>query len=88
MSLPGIDEQMRLSSVIDAEFKFDLIDYLARWPDAPVHSLGEILDRGDYSAALEHDLQAPQRADLARHAGRRRRRGRSATTCSTLRERR
>ena len=53
VSIPGIDELMRGSSVIDAEFKFDLIAYLARWPNAPVHSLGEILDRGDYSTALE-----------------------------------
>jgi len=44
---------MRGASLIDAEFKFDLMAYLARWPNAPVHSLGEILDRGDYSTALE-----------------------------------
>jgi amidase len=53
VSIPGVDEQMRGSSLIDAEFKFDLIAYLSRWPGAPVHSLGEILDRGDYSTALE-----------------------------------
>jgi hypothetical protein len=52
VSIPGLDEQMRGSSLIDAEFKFDLIDYLARWPNAPVHSLREILDRGDYADAL------------------------------------
>jgi amidase len=53
LSLPGIDESIRGSSLIDAEFKFDLIDYLKRWPDAPVHSLGEILERGDYASALD-----------------------------------
>jgi Asp-tRNA(Asn)/Glu-tRNA(Gln) amidotransferase A subunit family amidase len=53
VSIPGVEEQMRGSSLIDGEFKFDLIAYLARWPGAPVHSLGEILDRGDYSTALE-----------------------------------
>ena len=53
VSLPGVEEQMRGSSLIDAEFKFDLIAYLSRWPAAPVHSLGEILDRGDYALALE-----------------------------------
>ncbi|HEX3645160.1 MAG TPA: amidase family protein [Vicinamibacterales bacterium] len=53
VSIPGIDELMRGSSLIDAEFKFDLMAYLARWPNAPVHSLAEILDRGDYSFALE-----------------------------------
>jgi Asp-tRNA(Asn)/Glu-tRNA(Gln) amidotransferase A subunit family amidase len=49
----GLDELIRGSSLIDAEFKFDLIDYLKRWPDAPVHSLGEILERGEYAAALD-----------------------------------
>ena len=53
VSLPGIDELMRGSSLIDAEFKFDLSEYLKRWPDAPVHSLAEILERGDYASALD-----------------------------------
>jgi Asp-tRNA(Asn)/Glu-tRNA(Gln) amidotransferase A subunit family amidase len=53
VSLPGVVDQMRNSSLIDAEFKFDLIKYLARWPNAPVHSLGDILERGDYALALE-----------------------------------
>jgi Asp-tRNA(Asn)/Glu-tRNA(Gln) amidotransferase A subunit family amidase len=53
VSIPAVDEQMRGSALIDAEFKFDLTAYLARWPNAPVHSLGEILDRGDYSTQLE-----------------------------------
>jgi Asp-tRNA(Asn)/Glu-tRNA(Gln) amidotransferase A subunit family amidase len=57
VSLAAIDEQMRLSSVIDAEFKFDLIEYLAHRPGAPVRSLREILDRGDYSAALEANFR-------------------------------
>ena len=57
VSMPGLDDQMRGSSVIDAEFKFDLIDYLKRWPNAPVHSLGEILERGDYAAALETNFK-------------------------------
>jgi Asp-tRNA(Asn)/Glu-tRNA(Gln) amidotransferase A subunit family amidase len=57
ISIPGLDEQMRGSSLIDAEFKYDLIDYLARWPAAPVHSLADILDRGDYAAALETNFR-------------------------------
>jgi amidase len=57
VSLAGVDEQMRTSSVIDAEFKFDLMDYLARRPGAPVHSLREILERGEYSAALEANFR-------------------------------
>ncbi|MGH9141265.1 MAG: amidase family protein [Vicinamibacterales bacterium] len=57
VALPGIDGQMRTSSVIDAEFKFDLMNYLARRPGAPVRSLREILDRGDYAAALETNFK-------------------------------
>ena len=72
VSLPGIEELMRGSSLIDAEFKFDLSEYLKRWPDAPVHSLGEILERGDYAVRPRHHLQAPQRPDIGRHARRRR----------------
>ena len=53
VKIPGLEALLRGSSVIDAEFKFDLMDYLARFPNAPVHSLGEILDRGAYHAALE-----------------------------------
>lgn len=51
--IPGLDELLRDSSLINAEFKFDLADYLSRHPDAPVKSLGEILDRGLYHQALE-----------------------------------
>ncbi len=29
------------------------MDYLARWPGAPVHSLKEILDKGEYGPAVE-----------------------------------
>jgi hypothetical protein len=51
--IPGLDELLRDSSVINAEFKFDFAEYLARHPEAPVKSLGEILDRGLYHAGLE-----------------------------------
>jgi amidase len=53
MDIPGIEALMDGSSVIDAEFKFDLMDYLAQFPNAPVHSLGDIVDRGVYHAELE-----------------------------------
>ena len=56
-TVPGLDELLRGSSVIDAEFKFDLADYLAGVPNAPVHSLSEILDRGLYHAALDGILK-------------------------------
>ena len=39
--------------VIDMETKFDLAEYLKSVPNAPVHSLHEILDRGLYDKQLE-----------------------------------
>jgi Asp-tRNA(Asn)/Glu-tRNA(Gln) amidotransferase A subunit family amidase len=51
--IPGLDDLLRDSSMINSDFKFDLADYLATVPDAPVTSLGEILDRGLYHVALE-----------------------------------
>jgi amidase len=51
--VPGLDELMRDSSVIADEFKFDLAAYLAKVPNAPVKSLGEILDRGLNHAELD-----------------------------------
>ena len=51
--IPGLEDLLRDSSLIDTEFKFDLADYLSRHPDAPVKSLGEILERGLYHQALE-----------------------------------
>lgn len=51
--IPGLDDLLRDSSLINSEFKFDLADYLAKHPDAPVTSLGDVIDRGLYHAALE-----------------------------------
>ena len=51
--LPGLEAAIQGASVLNAEFKYDLIDYLSQYPNAPVHSLAEILDRGEYHAALE-----------------------------------
>ena len=53
VTIAGLDDVLANSSVINAEFKFDLADYLARFPNAPVRSLTEILARGDYDKALE-----------------------------------
>src|SRR5439155_10882482 len=61
--IPGLEEQMTGSSVINAEFKFDLLDYLARYPNAPVHSLGEILDSGRYHASLEGNFRTRNRPE-------------------------
>jgi len=40
VEVPDYDTLMQGSSTINAEFKFDLFDFLAHYPNAPVHSLG------------------------------------------------
>ncbi len=71
--VPGLDDLLRDSSMIDADFKFDLADYLAGAGNAPVRSLGEILDRGLYHSALEatfrgRNAPASRDTDAARRA--------------------
>jgi Asp-tRNA(Asn)/Glu-tRNA(Gln) amidotransferase A subunit family amidase len=56
--IPGLDELLGSSSLISSEFKFDLADYLARHPNAPVKSLGDVLDKGLYHRALEATFRA------------------------------
>jgi amidase len=56
--VPGLDDLLRDSSMINSDFKFDLAEYLARADNPPVKSLGEILDRGLYHAALEGSFRA------------------------------
>ena len=51
--IPGLDSAVNRASVIDYEFKYDLIDYLASVPGKHVTGLTEILARGLYDAALE-----------------------------------
>jgi amidase len=66
VSVPGLDDLLRESSVINDEFKFDLADYLARVPDAPVKSLGEIIDRGLHHEALDQNFRlrnAPEKRE-------------------------
>jgi amidase len=66
VGIPGLDDLLANSSLTNAEFKFALADYLARHADAPVKSLGEILDLGLYHVALEEGLRtrnAPERRD-------------------------
>jgi len=71
--IPGLDDLLRDSSMINSDFKFDLADYLATVPDAPVKSLGEILDRGLYHTALEATFRsrnavASRESDASRRA--------------------
>jgi len=57
MPFPELDELLQNTSVINAEFKFDLADFLAQFPSAPVHSLGEILLGGKYHPAIDAVLK-------------------------------
>lgn len=58
VTVPGLSDLLRDSSLITAEFKFDLLDYLAANPDAPIRSLGEVVDRGLEDVALESTFKA------------------------------
>jgi Asp-tRNA(Asn)/Glu-tRNA(Gln) amidotransferase A subunit family amidase len=53
VTVPGFDSLLVGTSVIDYETKWDLIDYLARTPDAPAKSLRDILDGGLFHESLE-----------------------------------
>jgi amidase len=61
VAIPGLDSTINRAAVIDYEFKYDLIDYLAAVPNAPIKSLGEILDRGLYDVALDAQLRRRER---------------------------
>jgi Asp-tRNA(Asn)/Glu-tRNA(Gln) amidotransferase A subunit family amidase len=52
-TVPGLDDLLQGTSVINAEFKFQLMDFLHQYPRAPVHSLAEILSSGRYDPAVE-----------------------------------
>ncbi len=77
--VPGLEDLLRDSSMINSDFKFDLADYLAKTDHPPVKSLEEILDRGLFHAALEttfrtrnavetRDSEASRRARIKRTA--------------------
>ena len=57
VEVPGLDSLLSGSSLIGLEFKWDLIDYLAATPTAPVASVQEILDGGLYHVRLEGTLR-------------------------------
>ena len=57
VTVAGLDALMQGTSVINAEFKFDLMDFLGRFPGAPVKNLGEILASGKYDPAVEGVLR-------------------------------
>lgn len=61
VTIPGFDEIMSGTSLIEQEFKWDLADYLSRTPNPPVRGLTDILDRELYHPAVEALLR---RADI------------------------
>ena len=57
VEIAGLDSLLAGSSLIGLEFKWDLIDYLAATPGAPVSSLQDLLDRGLYHVRLEGTIR-------------------------------
>ena len=55
VEIPDLSDLMSGSGLINLEFKWDLIDYLAGVPDAPVESLEEMLELG-----LVHEALVPR----------------------------
>lgn len=53
VEIAQLNELLQGSSLIDYEFKFDLADYLEAIPNAPMRSLGDILEAGFYHQALD-----------------------------------
>ena len=53
VTIPGLDSLLAGTGLIDLEFKFDLMDYLAGVPDAPVSTLEEIVEAGLHHEALD-----------------------------------
>jgi amidase len=51
--VPNFDALLQGTSTINGEFKFDLLDFLTPFPNAPVHSLGELIATGKYSPAID-----------------------------------
>ncbi len=57
VEIEDFDDLLENSSVIAHELKFDLIDYLAGSPGAPVKSLDDIIELGLYDSALERPFR-------------------------------
>jgi len=63
VEIPRLEELARASGVINYEAKFDLMDYFAATPGAPVASLEEILDQGLHHEALEDAFRRRERVE-------------------------
>src|SRR5712671_906293 len=60
VTIPGVKEHMADGTVQNIDFRFDLNAYLASRPNAPVHTLEEILASGKYHKTLETTLRTAQ----------------------------
>ena len=68
--MPDLNEILMGTSVINGEFKFDLQDFLKPFPNAPVHSLAEIIAGGKFDPAVDGVLrraEAVQARESAAH---------------------
>ncbi len=63
VEIPGLDDLIEGSGLIGHEFRWDLQDYLAANPDAPVSSLSEMLDRGLIHEALVPRMRARMQSE-------------------------
>ncbi len=61
VAIPGFDTLLSGTSLIDLEFKWDLMDYLARVPDPPVRTLTEIVEGELHHAAVAAILRRSDR---------------------------
>ena len=81
VAIPDYDGIMASTSLIDADFKADINDYLSRVPNAPVRTLADAIDGGLVHAVIEPssrnrnavtpDAEAVQRITAKREAVRR-----------------
>ena len=63
VEIPGLDDLLSKSGVINFEFKWDFIDYLAQNPGAPVASVAEILELGTHHEALRRSYERRDRVE-------------------------
>ncbi|HET9424801.1 MAG TPA: amidase family protein [Gemmatimonadaceae bacterium] len=57
VSIPGLDTLIQRAGVIDHEFKFDFMDFMAAFPDAPVRTLDDVINRGLYHQAIDASIR-------------------------------
>lgn len=63
VEIPGLDDLIEGSGLIGHEFRWDLQDYLAANPSAPVSSLAEMLDLGLVHEALVPRMRARMQSE-------------------------